>query len=65
MKSAPENKFSTDTENAVIDSDNDSEQEIKTSPQKTGIKKNSKLFKDISSQRPIDILLNPLLVATM
>eukprot|EP00833_Pecoramyces_ruminatium_P005612 jgi/Orpsp1_1/1179644/evm.model.c7180000070189.1 len=65
VKSAPENKFSTDTENAVIDSDNDSEQEIKTSPQKTGIKKNSKLFKDISSQRPIDILLNPLLVATI
>ncbi|KAL6601076.1 PIG-U-domain-containing protein [Neocallimastix sp. 'constans'] len=65
VKSAPENKFSTDTENAVIDSDNDSEQELKVPPQKLGIKKNNKLFKDISSQRPVDILLNPLLVVTI
>jgi len=62
VKSAPENKFSTDTEDAVIDSDNDSEQELM---QKSGMKKSNKLFKDISSQRPVDILLNPLLVSTI
>ncbi|ORX77774.1 PIG-U-domain-containing protein [Anaeromyces robustus] len=65
VKSAPENKFSTDTENAVIDSDNDSEQELNTSLLKSGVKKNTKLFKDISSQRPVDILLNPLLVVVI
>ena len=63
VKSAPEDKFSTDTENAVIDYD--SEQELKAIPQQSGTKKNNKLFKDISSQRPVDILLNPLLVSTM
>jgi len=63
VKSAPEDKFSTDTENAVIDYD--SEQELKAIPQQSGTKKNNKLFKDISSQRPVDILLNPLLVSTI
>jgi len=62
VKSAPENNFSTETENAVIDSD--SEQELKEPP-KTPVRKNSKLFKDVSSQRPVDILLNPLLVSAM
>ncbi|OUM64729.1 hypothetical protein PIROE2DRAFT_20449 [Piromyces sp. E2] len=62
VKSAPENNFSTETENAVIDSD--SEQELKAPP-KSPIRKNSKLFKDISSQRPVDILLNPLLVSAI
>jgi len=65
VKSAPENKFSTDTENAIIDSDNDSEQELNASLLKSNVKKNTKLFKDISSQRPVDILLNPLLVVTI
>jgi len=63
VKSAPEDKFSTDTENAIIDYD--SEQELKTVPEKSTSKKSNKLFKDISSQRPVDILLNPLLVSTM